>query len=32
MKTTLHALTYWLIQSAPYAVAIFLGVALKGCV
>lgn len=30
MKQALHALTCWLVQSAPYAAAILLGVALKG--
>jgi len=32
MKGALHAIAYWLVQSAPYAIAILLGVALKGCV
>ena len=32
MKAALHALAYWLVQSAPYAVAIPLGIVLKGCV
>ena len=32
MENALLTLSYWLVQSAPYAVAIFLGVALKGCV
>ena len=32
MKHALHALAYWLVQSAPYAVPILLGVAFKGCV
>jgi len=31
MKTALHVIAYWLAQSAPYAVAIFLGVASKVC-
>jgi len=32
MKAAVQTLTCWLIQSAPYAVAIVLGIALKGCV
>lgn len=32
MKGFIQSVGYWLIQSAPYAVAILLGVALKGCV
>jgi len=32
MENALLTLSYWLVQSAPYAVAILLGVALKGCV
>ena len=32
MENALLTLSYWLVQSAPYAVAILLGVALKGFV
>lgn len=32
MKTFLHALAYWLVESASYAIAILLGIVLKGCV
>ncbi len=32
MKAFIQSVGYWLIQSAPYAVAIVLGMALKGCV
>jgi hypothetical protein len=31
MKAFIQSVGYWLIQSAPYAVAIMLGMALKGC-
>ena len=32
MKEAFMALAYWLLQSAPYAVAILLGITLKACV
>lgn len=32
MKAALHALASWLVQSASYAIAILLGIVLKGCV
>lgn len=32
MKAFIQSVGYWLNQSAPYALAILLGMALKGCV
>ena len=32
MNAALFSLAYWLVQSAPYAIAILLGIVLKGCV
>lgn len=32
MKEALKAFSYWLVQSAPYAIAILLGIVLKACV
>jgi hypothetical protein len=32
MKAFIQAVAFWLIQSAPFAVVIMLGIALKGCV
>ncbi len=31
MKDAVQTLTYWLVQAAPYAAAMLLGLALKGC-
>ena len=32
MKEAFHALSYWLIQCAPYySVVVLFGIALKGC-
>ncbi len=32
MKAYIQTVAYWLIQAAPYAIAIVPGMAMKGCV